>query len=68
MAYELDVWERIGLEEIVRNVGMESVLNRLDKCLSGELEDTREMRRLRERSNGDVNEILEAARSFINIL
>ena len=62
------MWERIGLEEIVRNVGMESVLNRLDKCLSGELEDTREMRSFIERAKSDVNEILEAARSFIDIL
>ena len=56
------------LEEIVRNVGRESVLNLLDKCLSGELEDTREMKRFIERAKSDVNEILEAGRSFINIL
>ena len=48
-ANELEVWERIGLEEIVRNVGRESVLNQLGMCLSGELEDTRERRRFRER-------------------
>ncbi len=35
MAYELDVWELIGPEEIVRNVGTESVLNRLISVPAG---------------------------------
>ena len=47
--YELDIWERVGLDKFVRIHGRDRVLDRLDKCLSGELEDTREMRRFRER-------------------
>jgi len=47
--YELGISERVGLDEFVRIHGRDRVLDGLDKCLSGELEDTREMRRFRER-------------------
>ena len=68
MAYVLDVWERVGLDEFVRIHGRESVLARVDKALSGELDGTHAMRRFRAGAGGEKgNEMLAAARRYLNI-
>jgi len=68
MAYVLDVWERVGLDEFVRIHGRESVLAKVDKALGGELDDTHAMRRFRVGAGVEKgNEMLAAARRYLNI-